>query len=241
MSWDTYENIMLRIVMAFVVILSCLVTVFLVLAIILFSSKIANAETKVWGFRGAGFEAWSQGVDQIAEQARHIHGVTDVRVFNYYETQQVYNEIAATPHGSRIAVYGYSCGANAATLVGTAFAGRRNINEILGMQPSIWCGGSPNLSQNIGYAQNTFAPCWATLGLGCQQWSGARRLSQIERIARHLYADEDPEYQNDVLSSIAYLSGYVHQCDPARHHCHAHTLIVHRAPGGGITHTLVHH
>ena len=206
------------------------------LLIVLTSAWPAFGGTKVWGFRGAGFEAWSQGVDQIAEQARHIHGVTDVRVFNYYETQQVYNEVAATPHGTRVAVYGYSCGANAATLIGTGFAGRRNINEVLGMQPSIWCGGSPQLTQNVGYAQNTFAPCWATLGLGCQQWSGARRLSQIERLSRHLYADEDPAYQQDVLSSIAYLAGQ--QCE----HCaHGHTLIIHRAPGGGITHTLVHH
>ena len=238
MSWDTYENIMLRIVMAFVVILSCLVTVFLVLAIILFSTKVVNAETKVWGFRGAGFEFWSQGVDQIAEQARHIHGVTDVRVFNYYETQQVYDEVAATPHGTRVAIYGYSCGANAATLIGTGFAGRRNINEVLGMQPSVWCGGSPHLTQNVGYAQNTFAPCWATLGLGCQQWSGARRLHQIERLSRHLYADEDPAYQQDVLGAIDYLANYQVPCE----HCaHGHTLIVHRAPGGGVTHTLVHH
>src|SRR5215469_11002107 len=84
------------------------------------------AGTKVWGFRGAGFEGWSQGVDQIAEQARYIPNVVSVRVFNYYETQQVYDEIAATPHGTRVAVYGYSCGANAATLIGTAFSGRRN-------------------------------------------------------------------------------------------------------------------
>src|SRR6516165_7843402 len=203
--------------------LKCMVTLLALIAV----ASTANAETKVWGFRGAGFEAWSQGVDQIAEQARHIPGVTDVRVFNYYETQQVYNEVRATPHGVRVAIYGYSCGANAATLIGTSLAGQRNVNEVLGMQPSLWCGGTPVLTQNVGYAQNTFAPCWATLGLGCQQWSGARRLSQIERLSRHLYADEDPDYQNDVLSSIAYLAGQ--QCQ----HCsHGHTLIIHRAPGG---------
>jgi hypothetical protein len=213
----------------------------LVYALLILVSSPANAGTHVWGFRGAGFEAWSQGVDQIAEQARAIPNVTSVRVFNYYETQQVYDEIAATPHGTRVAVYGYSCGANAATLIGTSFAGRRNLNEVLGMQPSLWCGGSPNLTQNVGYAQNTYAPCWATLGLGCQQWSGARRLSQIERLSRHLYADEDPAYQQDVLGSIAYLAGYVHHCDPARHHCHAHTLIIHRTPTGELTHTLIHH
>jgi len=201
----------------------------------------ANSGTKVWGFRGAGFEAWSQGVDQIAEQARQIPNVTSVRVFNYYETQQVADEIRATPHGTRVAVYGYSCGANAATLIGTAFAGQRNINEVIGMQPSIWCGGSPHLTENVGYAQNTYAPCWATLGLGCQQCSGARRLSQTERLSRHLQADTDPAYQQDVLGAIDYLANYQVPCDPARHRCHGHTLIVHRAPGGGTTHVLLHH
>jgi hypothetical protein len=200
----------------------------------------AFAGAKVWGFRGAGLTGWSEGVDQIAEQARHIPNVASVRVFNYHETQQVYNEIAATPRGTRVAVYGYSCGANAATLIGTAFAGHRNVNEILGMQPSIWCGGSPNLTQNVGYAQNTYAPCWSNFGLGCQQWSGARRLVQTERIARHLQADTDPEYQADVLGAIDFLANAQAQCNPARHACHGHTLVIHRAPGGGLSGGVIH-
>jgi hypothetical protein len=201
----------------------------------------ASADTKVWGFRGAGFATWSEGVDQIAEQARHIHNVTSVHVFNYYETQQVYDEIAATPRGTRIAVYGYSCGGNAATLIGTAFAGHRNIAEVLGMQPSLWCGGTPNLTRNVGFAQSTYAPCWSNFGLGCQQFSGARRLANIERLSRHLHADTDPAYQQDVLGAIDYLANYQVPCNPARHACHGHTLIVHRAPGGGTTYHLIHH
>jgi hypothetical protein len=199
-----------------------------------------HGSTQVWGFRGAGLAGWSEGVDQIAEQARQIPGVTSVRVFPYYETQQVYDEIASTPHGTRVAVYGYSCGANASTLIGTAFAGRRNINEVLGMQPSVWCGGSPNLTRNVGFALNVYAPCWSNFGLGCQQWTGARRLSQVEHIARHLQADTDPFYQQQVLGSISYLAGYQVPCPPEAHRCHGHTLIIHRAPGGGLTHTLIH-
>jgi hypothetical protein len=201
----------------------------------------AYGGTKVWGFRGAGFAVWSEGVDQIAEQARHIPNVTSVRVFNYYQTQEVYDEIAATPHGTRVAVYGYSCGANAATLIGTAFANRRNINEVLGMQPSIWCGGSPNLTQNVGYAQNTYAPCWSNFGLGCQQWSGARRLHQQERLSRHLLADTDPAYQADVLGAIDYLANYQLPCDPARHACHGHTVIIHRPHEGEPRFIVLHH
>jgi hypothetical protein len=199
------------------------------------------AGTKVWGFRGAGFAGWSEGVDQIAEQARHIPHVTSVRVFPYYETQRVYDEIAATPRGTRIAVYGYSCGANASTLIGTAFAGRRNINEVLGMQPSIWCGGSPSLTPNVGFALNVYAPCWSNFGLGCQQWSGARRLEQVEHLSRHLQADTDPFYQEQVLGSIDYLANSQPSCDPARHRCHGHTLVVHRTPSGERRGVLIHH
>jgi hypothetical protein len=202
----------------------------------------ALAETQVWGLRGAGFEAWSQGIDQIAEQARQIPGVAFVRVFNYDQTQQVYDEIAGAPRGTRIAIYGYSCGANAAVVVANSFRYHRNIAEVLGMQPSVWCGGGyeSSLHENTGYGQNTYAPCWQTVGLGCQQWYGARRMNQIERSQRHLYADEDPAYQQDVLGAISYLAGYVVQCNPARHACHGHTVIIHRAPGGGITHHLIH-
>jgi hypothetical protein len=216
--------------------LLCLVLAVLVLP--------AQAGTKVWGFRGAGFEGWSEGVDQIAEQARHIPNVTGVAVYNYYETQIVYDQIIAAKAADRrvrIAIYGYSCGANAAVLVGNAVRG--NINEVLGMQPSIWCGGGVvnTLNRNIGYGQNTFS--WLTFGLGAQQWSGARRLSQIERRAQHLQADTDPAYQQDVLGAIDYLANYQvppPPCDPARHRCHGHTLIIHRAPGGGLSGMLIH-
>lgn len=217
------------------------ILILVALAIFTFVHNAHSADTKVWGFRGAGLAGWSEGVDQIAEQARQIPGVTSVRIFPYYETQQVYNEIAAEPHGTRIAVYGYSCGANASTLIGTSFAGRRNINEILGMQPSVWCGGSPNLTRNVGFALNVYAPCWSNFGLGCQQWTGARRLSQVEHIARHLQADTDPFYQEQVLGSISYLAGYQVPCNPARHRCHGHTLIVHRPAGGGVSYRLIHH
>jgi hypothetical protein len=201
----------------------------------------ARAETQVWGLRGAGFEAWSQGVDQIAAQARTIPGVTRAAVHNYYETQAVYDEIAAAKAANprvRIAIYGYSCGANAAVVTANAF--RSNINEVLGMQPSALCGGgyTNHINQNVGYQQNTFAPCWQTFFLGCQQWEGGRRSSEMERPQRHLYADEDPAYQQDVLGSIAYLAG---QSPPCGHRCHGHTLIIHRTAEGGVTHRVIHH
>ena len=217
-----------------------------IIASLLYAALVtaADAGTKVWGFRGAGFEAWSQGVDQIAEQARHIPGVTGVAVYNHYETQAVYDQVVAAKAADRrvrIALFGYSCGANAAVVVANAM--RSNINEVLGMQPSALCGGGTTntVNRTVGYAQNTFAPCWQTLFLGCQQWAGARRLSQLERPQRHLYADEDPAYQADVLGAIEYLAGYSHACDPARHHCHGHTVIIHRPAEGGTRFVVLHH
>src|SRR6516164_4341965 len=80
--------------------------------------------------------------------------------------------------------------------------------HLLGMQPSIWCGGTPNLTPNVGFALNIYAPCWTNFGLGCQQWSGARRLQQVEHLSRHLQADTDPFYQEQILGSIDYLANY---------------------------------
>ena len=216
----------------------------LVYALLILVTSPANAGTKVWGLAGWGPNGWSEGVYQIAQQARTIPGVTSVHVYDYTRTQRVYDEILAAKSADprvRVAIYGYSCGANSAVLIANSIRG--NINEVLGMQPSIWCGGGTvnQIYQNTGYGQATIAGCLQTLGLGCQQWSGARRLSMIERDQWHGQADTDPAYQQDVLSSIAYLAGYVHHCDPARHHCHAHTLIIHRTPTGELTHTLIHH
>ena len=92
------------------------------------------------------------------------------------------------------------------------------------------------LERNIGYAQNTFS--YGTFGLGAQRWQGARRLYEIERPSRHANADNDPAYQNDVLSAIATLAG---TCPPQAHRCHGHTLIIHRTPEGTLSGRLLHH
>jgi hypothetical protein len=202
----------------------------------------AEAGTRVWGFYGWGPDRWSGGIDQIAAQARTIPNVQEVRLYDYIYTQQVANEISATPRGTRIVVYGYSCGANSTTLIGTAFNGRRPI-AVIGMQPSIWCGGSPSLTPNV-LAQNTYASCWKTLGLGCQTWGGnPHYLRQIYRNEWHGQADTDPAYQQDVLSAINRIAnpGGGHHCDPTHHHCHAHTVIIHHTATGEITHHVIHH
>jgi len=200
----------------------------------------ALAGTRVWGLYGWGPNGWSDGVDQIAAQARTIPGVEFVHVFDYRDTQAVADQITASPRGSKIAIYGYSCGANSTWIIGNAFVGHRNIAEVLGMQPSIWCGGGTlaTLAGNIGYGQNTFS--YGTLGFGSQRWQGARRLYEIERPSRHANADNDPAYQNDVLSAIATLAGTT-WCPPQAHRCHGHTVIVHRPHEGEGRVIVLHH
>jgi hypothetical protein len=199
-----------------------------------------HSGTRVWGFYGWGPNGWSSGVDQIAQQARTIHGVEGVHVYDYRDTQRVANEISSSPPRTRIVVYGYSCGGNSATLIGTSFAGHRNINAVVTMQPSIWCGGTPHLTDNVAYGQNTFASCLQTLGLGCLQLSGARRLYQIERPEWHGQADTDPDYQADVLSAINTVANGG-GCPPQAHRCHGHTVIVHRPLEGESRVIVLHH
>ena len=64
----------------------------------------------------------------------------------------------------------------------------------------------------MAYFAETYGLCWETLGLGCYQAEGASpHGTYIERPGRHLKADTDPSYQNDmVLAAKAY-------ADPARY------------------------
>ena len=55
--------------------------------------------TYVWGIYGLG-DNWfgtSAGVDQIAQAAKSIPGVAQVRTARWWDMQTVANEIAATP------------------------------------------------------------------------------------------------------------------------------------------------
>src|SRR6516164_7891207 len=110
---------MLRITMTVLTVLLCLATIFVALAIILFSTRISHAGTRVWLMYGWGDNAFgsSSGIDEIAARARTIPGVTQVNVRNYWDTTTIYNEVMASPTTERIVLGGYSCGANSATVV----------------------------------------------------------------------------------------------------------------------------
>ena len=158
----------------------------------------ARAATNVWVFYGAGPVFLSSGMDQVARKARTISGVGAVHgPYRYYETQRAYNEIMASPSSDKVVIVGYSCGGNAAAIISQA--GGRQMN-VLGMQPSIWCG-STEVRSNVPYAQATYS--FGTFGFGAARyWGSATRIVNINRPDGHLQADNDPNYQNDVLTAI---------------------------------------
>lgn len=177
----------------------------------------ANAATRVWGFYGWGDNFWgtSSGVDTIAEGARRLPHVVSVRVLNYWETQRAADEISRAPRHDRVVLYGYSCGANSITVISAAFRGIRHM-DIAGIQPSLWCGGT-DIATSVLYAQQEYAGCVITFGLGCKRWHPApgNHVSEVVRIRRpslHSQADNDPRAQADVLHVIA-REPYSHPAD----------------------------
>ncbi len=161
--------------------------------------------TRVWNLTGWGPQVWSSGVFQIADQEKNIPGVTYIRVYQWFETQQVANEMMAAPKNDNLVVVGYSCGANSATVIAKGLEGHRNVYPI-GIQESLWCGGYP-LGSNVPNAQETYAGCLLTLGFGCKQYAPGPgfkgHIVLIKRPDLHPMADTDPDAQRDVLSAIA--------------------------------------
>jgi hypothetical protein len=181
----------------------------LLAALLFLIPALAGADplTRVWGLYGWG-DNWrgsSSGVDEIAVKARQIPGVEFVHIFNYYQTQEVFDEIRAAPTDTKIAIYGYSCGANAMTVIAKGLNGIRKVDTLAGIQESLWCGGDP-LFANVVYGQVTYGGCGQTLGLGCKQLEAGDgfegTILNISRPERHGPADNDPAYQQDVLDAI---------------------------------------
>lgn len=176
----------------------------------------AHAGTRVWLMYGWGdnFAGSSSGIDQIAARARNIPGVVAVNVRNYWQTQQIYNEIMATPTSERIVLGGYSCGANSATVIARSlWQSGRTFATIANIQASKWCGGDALEGLSPHYGQSTYnADCAQTFGLGCLPLTAAPSyagtIRNINRPDSHGYADDDPATQDDVLKAIAATSLY---------------------------------
>lgn len=165
----------------------------------------ATAGVFVRLMRGMGPSAWSYGVDDIGQRAAKIPNVAYVSVSDYTQDQQIADAVDADPPGAVEIVGGYSCGANASTVIGTAV--KRNLYIVV-IQPSDWCGGT-YLTPNVLRAQETYNPMFAeTAGLGAYQLQPgpgfpASRLTLVDRPDCHLCADTDPDAQNDVLDFIS--------------------------------------
>lgn len=171
---------------------------------------VAVLITLVWLMYGWGDNAFgsSNGIDQIAARARLIKGVNGVYVRNYWQTQQIADEIMGSPSGERIVIGGYSCGANSPTTIAYGLYQHRRV-YIVGIQESLWCGGYP-LYNNVIAAQETYAGCILTLGFGCKRYTAYPGhhvpIRLIRRPDLHPQADNDVNAQRDVLNFIAWVT-----------------------------------
>lgn len=176
--------------------------------VVFFTAKVFAA-TFVALMYGLGDNAFgsSAGIDTIAAEIATMPGVT-VKVYDYWQTQDIANDVMAAPAGTNIVIGGYSCGANSPTTIALGLNGHRKVN-IVGIQESLWCGGYP-LSPNILRAQETYASgfvgCLITLGFGCKPYvAGAGfkgTLLLINRPDLHPEADLDTNAQTDVVDFV---------------------------------------
>ncbi len=199
-----------------------------IITLFVLSAPASAGNTRVWGLYGYGdnWHGTSRGIDEIAAQARTIPGVEFVHVFNYWQTADVANEILASPSDTKIAIFGYSCGANSMTNIADGLNGQRNIDTLAGIQQSLWCGGEA-LGGNVIYGQMTYGGCGQTLGLGCkklianQSFNGT--ILNIRRPDLHSQADNDPDAQQDVLDAI-YETAAPPPPEEWHHYGHGHAL-----------------
>jgi hypothetical protein len=193
-------------------------------------STAASAEplTRVWGLYGYGdnWQGTSRGIDAIAVKARTIPNVEFVHVFNYWQTAEVSGEILASPPDTKIAIYGYSCGANSMTTIAKGLDGQRNIDTLAGIQQSLWCGGD-YLGGNVIFGQMTYGGCGQTLGLGCKKLMANQSFNgtilNIRRPDLHSQADNDLDAQQDVLDAI-YETAAPPLPEEWHHYGHGHAL-----------------
>jgi hypothetical protein len=170
----------------------------------------ALAATDVWLFYGWGPNGWSSGIDQIARRVRTLAGVNHVTVLDYRDTQRAYDEALMSPPEHALAFVGYSCGGNAALVVGGSLAHNNRTTYVITLQPSEWCGRYPTTA-NMRYFQNTWSS--GTWGLGSYQPDGdAQHVISIERSSPHGAADTDPIYQRDAVLAVAAVAS------PSRRH-----------------------
>jgi hypothetical protein len=194
------------------------------------TSAAAEPLTRVWGLYGYGdnWRGTSRGIDEIAEEARQIPNVEFVHIFNYWQTLDVVDEILASPPDTKIAIYGYSCGANSMTVIAHSLDGQRNIDTLAGIQQSLWCGGD-SLGGNVKFGQMTYGGCVQTLGLGCKKLMANQAFNgtilNIRRPDLHSQADNDTDAQNDVLNAIYETAAPPPPDDPQWHYFgHGHAL-----------------
>lgn len=166
----------------------------------------ADTGTHVRLLRTLGGEAASPGIDEIAAMEAKLPGVTLVKVYEYYQTQQVADEVNAEPLTVKEVIEGGSCGANAAPVAAAGI--RRRVDEVAVIQASVLCGGLSPLGLNVSAAQETYNPiCPETLWLGCALLNlgpgfNPSNFTVIERDDCHPCAFVNPDAKNDMVDAV---------------------------------------
>ena len=82
------------------------------------------------------------------------------------------------------------------------------------------------------YFAETYGLCWQTGGLGCYQADGASpHATYIERPDRHLKADQDAAYQNDMVLAARSDSRSARRAGIYHRWLRSSTYLFHASPG----------
>jgi len=166
----------------------------------------ARAKTEVFQLYGLGGKVFSSGQDTLAETLRK-KGAKVRPIYQFYEWQQVVEDIKKVPAGRRIVVVGNSNGGNAATWVQAAT--KRKIHYLQVQDPTIWLPMSP-IGKHVSRADCVWNvnPFSALIPVGhrrCELVPGypQKRFKEIKTWAAHTYVDKDPTNHARVVEQVA--------------------------------------
>lgn len=174
---------------------------------------VAMSKAKCWIGYGQGNEAVDDlltlsmgGIDRLARRIGAL-GV-EVEIQRWYDAQEIYNEIRATPPDTKIILGGASLTANQ-TPLNASYAYPRKVAYIFGIQPSLSGNKSP-IPANVEFARCFVTPIWAPTSLywwlGAYKWTLAvgnktTKLS-IENTYAHHPGSNDERVQSTIINDI---------------------------------------
>jgi hypothetical protein len=100
------------------------------------SAQGAPAEVRTYVLYGQGGQAWSYGIDKLADNLQEMNPGLRVSTHEWEHYRQVANDIRKLPADAPVILIGYSLGANATTWISNAVAPRA-IDLIVAYDPSV--------------------------------------------------------------------------------------------------------